>query len=132
MDAVTISFTTKEGIHVVAWGSIKDGVFEGNTSVWDLKDERDDDFCKEAKYTKSEIDVHNKSDERVNKLNEIIFKRLFDDLGYFNYELTKVGLNLPEHTFEPCEDCAEEKCCSSNFKHGGLHKDKLRSQPKSD
>jgi hypothetical protein len=109
MDAISISFTTKEGVHVVAYGEInKKGDRRASVDVWNLADNRDDDYCPDNTYIKSDLDVYtetNQTPEKLDKLDKIIFKRVQEDLLYFKQELEKIGLSLAEQEFDPCNNC---------------------------
>jgi hypothetical protein len=122
MDAIMISFTTKEGIHVVSWADMnKDGDTHASVNVWDLADKQDDDYCPDTQYKKSCINVYStntKDKELTKKLDEIIFKRIHDDAVYFKKELGKLGLTLAESDFDPCKDCQnpdKRDSCTKDF-----------------
>jgi hypothetical protein len=113
MDAIQISIITKEGLDIQAAGTIVPGKgWFCDINVFDLCNA---DECSETKFTGSDINVEDENDPKLKILDEIIHKRMKEDMTYFEQELTKLGLTLATSEFHPCEGCEDTEDCPDSW-----------------
>lgn len=95
-DAIQLTVNTEQGIRIVTFININKETDEAYAHInqYDLNMSKDWECKKPKHYKPTIVNVLDDNDVIVNKIDEIVSRRLSEDWKYFETELQKIGLTL--------------------------------------